>query len=95
MANIPHQLNRLRVFAAVRNHMLRYEECPNPSEIAPTVGLSLAAVSRHMRALNKADGLPLPISFPHHGYSPENIHNLGNPLPIDKLPLRFIQGDFA
>lgn len=56
------QVNRLRVFNAVKTWMGDVGECPAAVDIADAVDLDTATICRHMRALRNAKGLPFPIT---------------------------------
>ena len=55
------QAQRLRVFSAVRAWMIRYNECPTGVAIADELDIHPVAAQKHMKALRRADGLPMPI----------------------------------
>ena len=56
------QVNRLKVFSFIKKIMLSENRCPIASEVCVAVGLERSAVDRHMLALSKAAGLPMPIT---------------------------------
>lgn len=56
------RVNRLRIFAAVREYMLRYSESPTARTIAGDLGMPWRTVSWHFLALTNAKGLPFPIA---------------------------------
>lgn len=55
------QVNRLKVFNRLKRVMDREGRVPTGSEIAEHLGLSIKTVEAHMRALDGAVGLPLPM----------------------------------
>lgn len=54
-------VTRFTVFRALQSFMDRHGYCPSASEIARRTCLSVGAVSRHMHALDGADGLSCPV----------------------------------
>ncbi len=55
------ETERMIVYRAIKSWMERHHECPTISDTASRTGLSRHIVSRHMRALDGAAGLPLPV----------------------------------
>lgn len=53
--------NRLIVFRATKRFMEAHGRCPNGPELASITGIGAHACDIHLKALAKADGLPLPV----------------------------------
>ena len=85
---INQRVNRLKVFSAVKSWMLGFGECPHATDIAAEVGLTPQCILIHMRALNGASGLPLPIEFRRAftgkgSFKERNLGMFGMPVPVD------------
>jgi hypothetical protein len=61
-AIIDGKVTRLRVFNAVKNFMIAEMRCPDATDINEALGLPVNCVLNHMVALQRADGLPMPIT---------------------------------
>lgn len=60
-SKIRKQVNRLRIFGFIKSHMERHGTCPSSLMVAEELRMSQNLVATHMRALEDATGLPLPI----------------------------------